>query len=68
MLDEQEFLRLGAPDGGFYDRHENQTVDSVVDSRTIHETYMWPFAEAARAGVSAFMGSYNHGRPMESHC
>lgn len=27
--------------------------------RTLHEFYMWPFAEGIRAGVGAVMTSYN---------
>lgn len=27
--------------------------------RTLHELYMWPFAEGIKAGVGAVMTSYN---------
>lgn len=30
-----------------------------VDDRTMHELYLWPFADAVRAGVGAVMCSYN---------
>ncbi|KAE8148639.1 glycosyl hydrolase family 3 N terminal domain-containing protein [Aspergillus avenaceus] len=35
------------------------SVSSNVDDRTLHEIYMWPFANAARARVASFMCSYN---------
>lgn len=31
----------------------------MVDDRTLHEIYLWPFAEAVRAGVGAVMSAYN---------
>jgi beta-glucosidase len=36
-----------------------ESVSSNVDDRTIHELYMWPFANAVRAGVASVMCSYN---------
>ncbi|KAI0476191.1 beta-glucosidase-related glycosidase [Xylariaceae sp. FL0804] len=35
------------------------SVSSNIDDRTLHELYMWPFANAARAKVASFMCSYN---------
>ncbi|KAI9927556.1 hypothetical protein ASPWEDRAFT_176038 [Aspergillus wentii DTO 134E9] len=35
------------------------SVSSNVDDRTLHELYLWPFANAARARVASFMCSYN---------
>lgn len=32
---------------------------SNIDDRTMHELYLWPFAEAVRAGVGALMAAYN---------
>lgn len=32
---------------------------SNIDDRTLHELYLWPFAEAVRAGVGALMMAYN---------
>lgn len=29
-----------------------------MDDRTLHELYLWPFAEAVRAGVASMMCSY----------
>jgi beta-glucosidase len=34
-------------------------VSSNIDDRTLHELYLWPFAEAVRAGVGSVMISYN---------
>jgi beta-glucosidase len=36
-----------------------EAVSSNIDDRTLHELYLWPFADAVRAGVSAIMCSYN---------
>ncbi|EIN08756.1 hypothetical protein PUNSTDRAFT_120347 [Punctularia strigosozonata HHB-11173 SS5] len=36
-----------------------QIYSSNVDDRTLHELYVWPFAEAVNAGVGAVMCSYN---------
>jgi beta-glucosidase len=32
---------------------------SNIDDRTLHELYLWPFAEGVRAGVGALMTAYN---------
>lgn len=32
---------------------------SNIDDRTLHELYLWPFADAVRAGVASVMCSYN---------
>lgn len=34
-------------------------ISSNVDDRTMHELYMWPFAEGIRAGVASIMTAYN---------
>src|ERR1700712_2866767 len=34
-------------------------MNSVIDDRTLHELYLWPFAEAVRANVASIMCSYN---------
>ncbi|KAJ7199035.1 glycoside hydrolase superfamily [Mycena pura] len=39
---------------------EAQTIESSnIDDKTLHEVYLWPFAEAVKAGVGAIMCSYN---------
>ncbi|KAG9231465.1 glycoside hydrolase superfamily [Amylocarpus encephaloides] len=35
------------------------TMNAVIDDRTFHELYLWPFAEAVRANVASIMCSYN---------
>ncbi|KAJ5776546.1 uncharacterized protein N7511_001557 [Penicillium nucicola] len=32
---------------------------SNIDDRTLHELYLWPFAEGVRAGVGSLMTAYN---------
>ncbi|KAL8716102.1 MAG: hypothetical protein Q9220_000007 [cf. Caloplaca sp. 1 TL-2023] len=34
-------------------------MSSNLDDRTMHELYLWPFAESVRAGVASAMCSYN---------
>jgi beta-glucosidase len=34
-------------------------MTSDIDERTIHELYLWPFADAVRANVASVMCSYN---------
>jgi beta-glucosidase len=36
-----------------------ESMSSNVDDRTMHELYVWPFADAVKAGVTATMCSYN---------
>ena len=34
-------------------------ISSNIDDRTLHELYLWPFAESIKAGVASVMCSYN---------
>ncbi|CAN8102085.1 unnamed protein product [Discula destructiva] len=36
-----------------------ETMSSTADDRSMHELYLWPFADAVHAGVAAVMCSYN---------
>lgn len=36
-----------------------ETMSSNVDDRTMHELYLWPFADSVRANVASVMCSYN---------
>ncbi|EKG22356.1 Glycoside hydrolase family 3 [Macrophomina phaseolina MS6] len=58
---EQETQRN--PEDAFAASHEpndkeQMSVSSNVDDRTLHELYVWPFANAIRAGVSSVMCAY----------
>jgi beta-glucosidase len=35
------------------------TITSNIDDRTMHELYLWPFADAVQANVASIMCSYN---------
>lgn len=37
----------------------NASVSSNIDDKTMHEVYLWPFADAVHAGVGSVMCSYN---------
>lgn len=49
---EQETQRSSttSPDGT-----RTEGISSNIDDRTIHELYMWPFANAVKAGTSSIM-------------
>ncbi|KAI1816713.1 glycoside hydrolase family 3 protein [Poronia punctata] len=36
-----------------------QAYSSDIDDRTLHELYLWPFAEGVKAGTGAVMAAYN---------
>lgn len=38
---------------------ESEAVSANIDDRTMHELYLWPFADAVRANVASIMCSYN---------
>ncbi|TDZ33215.1 putative beta-glucosidase G [Colletotrichum spinosum] len=38
---------------------EIAAISSNIDDRTLHEVYLWPFADSVRAGVASIMCSYN---------
>ncbi|KAJ7079898.1 glycoside hydrolase superfamily [Mycena epipterygia] len=48
---EQEHFRGGSESAQIY--------SSNIDDKTLHEVYLWPFAEAVKAGVGSVMCSYN---------
>ncbi|KAF1847769.1 glycoside hydrolase family 3 protein [Cucurbitaria berberidis CBS 394.84] len=56
ILNEQETQRNPS-------KNENGTtieaISSNIDDKTMHETYLWPFANAVHAGTASIMCSYN---------
>ena len=56
ILNEQEHFRTSGSNLGYPNL---PAITSNLDDRTMHEIYLWPFAEAVRAGVGAIMCSYN---------
>lgn len=36
-----------------------EAVSANIDDRTLHELYLWPFADSVRAGTTSVMCSYN---------
>lgn len=59
LLNEQEHFRQHAEwvEFGYSDLKEPYSANA--DDRVLHEIYVWPFAEAVRAGVGSVMCSYN---------
>jgi beta-glucosidase len=39
--------------------HYRNSISVKIDDRTMHELYLWPFADSVRAGVGSIMCSYN---------
>ncbi|RII19993.1 hypothetical protein CUC08_Gglean001392 [Alternaria sp. MG1] len=56
IMNEQEHFRQPGQfeDFGFVD-----AISSNLDDKTLHELYLWPFADAIRAGTGSIMCSYN---------
>ncbi|RAO66373.1 uncharacterized protein BHQ10_002385 [Talaromyces amestolkiae] len=52
ILNEQEMYRMTSVVQVGY--------SSDIDDRTLHEIYLWPFAEGVKAGVGSIMAAYNH--------
>lgn len=57
ILNEQEHFRQ-APESQGYAYNISESLSSNVDDITMHEMYLWPFADAVRAGVGSVMCSY----------
>ncbi|KAJ9637203.1 hypothetical protein H2201_001601 [Coniosporium apollinis] len=55
---EQERFRQ-APEASGYGFNISESLSSNIDDTTLHELYLWPFADAVRAGTGAIMCSYN---------
>ncbi|TKA81328.1 Beta-glucosidase 1 [Friedmanniomyces simplex] len=55
ILNEQEHFRQGAPPASL----GTNAISSNLDDVTMHELYLWPFADAVRAGTASIMCSYN---------
>ncbi len=55
---EQEHFRQ-QPEATGYGYNISEALSSNIDDTTMHELYLWPFADAVRAGVGSIMCSYN---------
>lgn len=53
ILNEQEHFRKS------FEWGLPHSLSANIDDRTLHELYLWPFAESIRAGVASIMCSYN---------
>jgi beta-glucosidase-like glycosyl hydrolase len=54
---EQEHFRQ-VSEATNYGFNISATLSSNIDDRTLHELYLWPFADAVRAGVGSVLCSY----------
>ena len=57
ILNEQEHFRQ-APEATLQGFNITASLSSNIDDATMHELYLWPFADAVRAGVGSVMCSY----------
>ncbi|KAG5358893.1 putative beta-glucosidase A [Yarrowia sp. C11] len=57
--EQERFRQLDEWVGRFNFTRLKSEISSNIDDRAMHELYMWPFADAVRAGVAAVMCSYN---------
>ncbi|KKY13929.1 putative beta-glucosidase 1 precursor [Phaeomoniella chlamydospora] len=55
---EQEHFRQSSEAQG-YGYNITESSSSNIDDKTMHELYLWPFADAVRAGTASIMCSYN---------
>ncbi|KAI9727632.1 MAG: hypothetical protein M1828_005860 [Chrysothrix sp. TS-e1954] len=55
---EQEHFRQ-VSESATYGFNITETYSANIDDKTMHETYLWPFADAVRAGTGSIMCSYN---------
>ncbi|KAL6711093.1 hypothetical protein ACN47E_006968 [Coniothyrium glycines] len=55
---EQEAQRNPVYDVNINTAKTSNAISANIDDRTMHELYMWPFADAVRAKVTSFMCSY----------
>jgi beta-glucosidase len=54
MNEQEHFRSPGNFQGQFVD-----AISSNIDDKTLHELYLWPFADAIKAGTGSIMCSYN---------
>ncbi|KAJ3543586.1 hypothetical protein NM208_g2302 [Fusarium decemcellulare] len=55
---EQEHFRIASEAAAVGAGNVSESLSSDIDDKTMHELYMWPFADAIRAGVGSVMCSY----------
>lgn len=55
--EQEHFRQAGEAAGHGYTISDS--ISSNIDDRAMHELYLWPFADAVRAGVGSFMCSYS---------
>ncbi|KAI9672787.1 MAG: hypothetical protein M1831_000222 [Alyxoria varia] len=59
IANEQEGFRQAQEAQGYGFEEQGHSVSNNIDDVTMHELYLWPFADAVRAGTTAIMCSYN---------
>ncbi|KAM5344285.1 hypothetical protein ACJ41O_012822 [Fusarium nematophilum] len=55
---EQEHFRIASEAATIGVGNVSESLSSNIDDKTMHELYMWPFADAVKAGVGSVMCSY----------
>ncbi|EXJ85576.1 beta-glucosidase [Capronia coronata CBS 617.96] len=55
--EQEHFRQVGESKSNGY--NITKSISANIDDKTIHELYLWPFADAVRAGTGSVMCSYN---------
>ncbi|KAI5358252.1 Putative glycoside hydrolase, family 3, glycoside hydrolase family 3 domain, immunoglobulin [Septoria linicola] len=58
IMNEQDHFRL-VPDSTAFGFNISEPFSANLDDETLHELYLWPFADGVKAGVGSIMCSYN---------
>ena len=58
IVNEQEHFRQSGEAQG-YGYNISESISANLDDIALHELYLWPFADAVRAGTGSIMCSYN---------
>lgn len=59
IANEQEHFRQMGESQGYGYGNVKESLSSNLDDRTLHEIYLWPFADSVNEGVGSVMCSYN---------
>lgn len=58
IMNEQDHFRL-VPDSLGFGFNISEPISHNVDDESLHELYLWPFADGVKAGMASIMCSYN---------
>ncbi|GIZ42155.1 hypothetical protein CKM354_000543300 [Cercospora kikuchii] len=65
IMNEQDHFRL-VPDSKNFGFNISEPYSANLDDETLHELYLWPFADGVKAGVGSVMCAYNQVNDSQS--